>query len=163
MKMADAGQSLRLAMRRWSSGITIVTAQHDGRRHGMTVSSFTSVSLQPPIVLVCIDRATRTHDLIHNSGRFAACILHQDQQSLSDRFAGRMPDLTDRFDGIEVETTPAGLSVPAGYLASMDCRLVATHLLGRSTVFMAEVDGVNLGPEGPPLLYYNQDYRFLEE
>ena len=161
--MTERGYSLRLAMRRWSSGITIVTAQHDSQRHGMTVSSFTSVSLQPPIVLVCIDRATRTHDLIHNSGQFAACILHRDQQALSDRFAGRMPGVTDRFDGIQVETTPAGLSVPAGYLASMDCRLVASHMLGRSTVFMAEVDGVKLGPEGLPLLYYNQDYHFLEE
>jgi flavin reductase (DIM6/NTAB) family NADH-FMN oxidoreductase RutF len=149
-------------MRRWSSGITIVTAQHDGRRHGMTVSSFTSVSLQPPTVLVCIDRSTRTHDLIHDSGQFAVCILHRDQQALSDRFAGRMPGVTDRFDGIEVETTPAGLFVPAGYLASMDCRLVATHLSGKSTVFMAEVDWVKLGPEGPPLLYYNQNYHFLD-
>lgn len=160
--MTDLGQSLRLAMRRWSSGITIVTARHDGHRHGMTVSSFTSVSLQPPIVLVCIDRETRTHDLIHKSGQFAACILHRDQQELSDRFAGRLPEVDDRFQGIEVDTTPSGLSVPAGSLAIMDCRLVATHLLGRSTVFMAEVEWVELGPEGPPLLYYDQDYRFLD-
>ncbi|MGD8603250.1 MAG: flavin reductase family protein [Anaerolineales bacterium] len=160
--MPDLGQSLRLAMRRWSSGITIVTAQHDGHRHGMTVSSFTSVSLQPPIVLVCIDRAARTHDLIQNSGQFAACILHRDQQQLSDRFAGRLADVSDRFEGIDVETTPSGLSVPAGYLACMDCRLVASHMLSRSTVFLAEVDWVKLGPEGPPLLYYNQNYRFLD-
>lgn len=161
--MTDLGHSLRLAMRRWSSGITIVTAQHGSLRHGMTVSSFTSVSLQPPIVLVCIDRTTRTHDLIHNSGQFAACILHGDQQDLSNRFAGRTPGVTDRFEGIEIETSPAGLSVPAGCLVSMDCRLVATHFMGQSTVFMAEVEWVKLGPQGPPLLYYNQDYHHLDE
>lgn len=149
-------------MRRWSSGITIVTAQHNGQRHGMTVSSFTSVSLQPPIVLVCIDQSTRTHNLIQDSGQFAACILHRDQREISDRFAGRMPDIPDRFEGLEVEKTRGGLIVPAGCLASMDCRLVATQPLGRSTVFMAEVGSVKLGSEGPPLLYYNQDYHFLE-
>lgn len=160
--MTDVGHSLRLAMRRWSSGVTIVTAQHNGRRHGMTVSSFTSVSLQPPVVLVCIDRSTRTHDLIQDSGRFAACILHHDQQELSERFAGRIPGVKDRFEGLELDTTASGLSVPAGCLASMDCRLLATHMLGKSTVFMAEVSSVKLGPEGPPLLYYNQEYRFLD-
>jgi flavin reductase (DIM6/NTAB) family NADH-FMN oxidoreductase RutF len=160
--MTDLGQSLRLAMRRWSSGVTIVTAEHEGRRHGMTVSSFTSVSLQPPIVLVCIDRSTRTHNLIQDSGKFAACILHRDQLELSERFAGRLPEITDRFEGLELDTTAEGLSVPAGCLASMDCRLIATHLLGRSTVFIGEVSSVKLGREGPPLLYYNQGYRFLD-
>jgi flavin reductase (DIM6/NTAB) family NADH-FMN oxidoreductase RutF len=149
-------------MRRWASGVTIVAAQHNGQRHGMTVSSFTSVSLQPPIVLVCIDRSTRSHDLILESGRYAACILRQGQQELSDRFAGRIPGIQDRFEGIELETTASGLSVPAGCLATLDCRVIATHMPGQSTVFMAEVSSITLGPEGHPLLYYNQDYRSLD-
>lgn len=160
--MTDLGQSLRIAMRRWASGVTIVTTQHHGRRHGMTVSSFSSVSLQPPVVLVCIDRSTRAHDLILESGRFAACVLRDDQKDLSERFAGRLPGVQDRFEGIELETTPSGLSVPAGCLATMDCKLVATHMPGQSTVFMAEVSSISLGPDGLPLLYYNQDYRFLD-
>ena len=160
--MTDLGHSLRVAMRRWASGVTIVTAEHDGQRHGMTVSSFTSVSVEPPIVLVCIDRSTRAHDLILDSGWFAACILRQEQKELSDRFAGRLPGVQDRFEGIELETTPNGLSVPAGCLATMECRVVATHLPCQSTVFMAEVRSVTLRPEGLPLLYYNQDYHSLD-
>ncbi len=154
---------LQVVMRRWASGVTIVTAQHNDQRHGMTVSSFTSVSLQPPIVLICIDRSTRTHDLILESGRFAVCFLRYDQRELSDRFAGRIPSIMDRFEGIELETTASGLSVPAGCLATMDCSVVASQMPGQSTVFMAEVRSVTLGPDGPPLLYYNQDYRSLEE
>jgi len=152
-------EELRLAMRQWATGVTVVSVENGDARHGMTVSSFTSVSLTPPLVLVSLERVSRTCGLVEKAGCFAVTILSQDQRDLSDRIAGRIADDQDRFDGVETFTLVSGAPLIAGGLAHFDCQVVATYPAGTHTVFIAEVMAVRQNPGEPPLMYYDRDYR----
>lgn len=154
---------LRRAMRAWASGVTVVTAAHDGVRHGMTVSSFTSVSLDPPLVLVSLQTATRTHALVERSGHFGVTILSAAQAGLSDRFAGRVPDAEDRLAGLETETLVSGAPLLAGGLAQLDCRVRQAIPAGGNTLFLGEVLGLRVGETRRPLVYFDRGYRELKE
>lgn len=155
-------EELRQAMRHWSTGVTIVSAQHNNRRHGMTVSSFTSLSLDPPLVLVSLEQVTKTHRLVQQAGYFGVTILEETQLQISDRFAGRITDYRDRFDGLETFTLVSGAPLLAHGLAWLDCRVVVTYQAGNHTVFIGEVLAVKSVDAGQPLLYYNRDYRRLD-
>src|SRR3954449_10926434 len=87
----------RLAMSHFASGVTVVTTAHDGQLYGMTVASFASLSLHPPLVLVCIENSVRTHDAIAEAGQFGVNILTRPQADLSNRFASR---IEDKFEGV---------------------------------------------------------------
>lgn len=156
-------EDLREMMRSWTSGVVLVTSQFEGRRHGMTVSSFTSVALEPPLVLVCVDTSSRTHDLIVTSGAYAVAILAEDQREISDRFAGRQGEFEDRFESLDVITTPSGCPIPEGSLAYVDCQLSATHPGGASSVFMGQVTEAKILRQGSPLVYHDQQYRKLAD
>jgi len=157
--MSVDAETLRRVMRLWATGVTVVTAQSDGQRHGMTVSSFTSVALEPPLVLISLERVTRTHGMVERSGRFGVTILAQDQQEVSDRFGGRIADLDDRFEGLETETLQSGVPFVRGGLAFFDCEVVASYPAGTHTLFIGEVMAVRSRKTGNPLLYFNRDYR----
>lgn len=151
-------------MRQWTTGVTIVSVKYKGHRHGMTVSSFTSVSLTPPLVLVSLEQVTNTHKLVKAAGTFGVSILNQSQREISDRFAGRLTELTDRFTGLETFTLVTGSPLLAtGALAWLDCRVVATYEAGNHTVFIGEVLAVKTGNSGKPLIYFDRDYRSLDE
>lgn len=154
-------ETMRLAMRRWASGITVVTSIHGGERHGMTVSSFTSVSLTPPLVLVALEWGTRTHRLVKLSNIFGVTILSHQQHEVSDRFAGRQTEYTDRFHNLITYSLTTGASFLAGGLAGFDCRVVATHEAGNHTLFIGEVLAAKIEPDANPLIYYNRSYRQL--
>ena len=87
-------------MRAWSSGVTIVTAAIPDEQHGMTVSSFTSIALEPPLIIISLQTDSRTHDIVSQANAFGVTILAQDQQELSDRFAGRGGDEEERLTGV---------------------------------------------------------------
>jgi flavin reductase (DIM6/NTAB) family NADH-FMN oxidoreductase RutF len=148
-------------MRHWATGVTIVSAIHNGFRHGMTASSFTSVSLTPPLVLVSLEQVTKTHQLVQHAGYFGVTILDQGQQEISDRFAGRLTEFTDRFEGLDVFTLVSGVPFLAQGLSWFDCKVVATYQAGNHTVFIGDVLAARMGEEDPPLIYYNRDYRRL--
>jgi flavin reductase (DIM6/NTAB) family NADH-FMN oxidoreductase RutF len=150
---------LRRSMRAWSSGVTIVTATHNGERHGMTVSSFTSVSLEPPLIIISLHTDSRTHRLVNASGAFAVNILGAGQQELSERFAGRALLEQDRFQGLETETLVTGSPALPGSLATLDCRVRQVIPAGMNTVFLAEVVAARGDGEGRPLVYHNRKYR----
>jgi flavin reductase (DIM6/NTAB) family NADH-FMN oxidoreductase RutF len=150
-------------MRFWATGVTIVTAKHRGLAHGMTVSSFTSVSLDPPQVLVSLAQETRTHDLIIHSHHFGVTLLAASQQEICDRFAGRVPDNLDRLAGLETLTLVSGTPLLKQGLAHLDCRVVTTVGSGTHTIFIAEVLAVHAEESGDPLLYFNRDYRKLQD
>src|SRR3990172_6959975 len=116
-------EQLRQAMRAWTSGVTIVTASHAGEQHGMTVSSFTSIALEPPLIIISLQTDSRTHNLIAQANTFAVTILADGQQDISDRFAGRLTDVADRLAGIETETLVTGAPFIKGGLAYLDCRV----------------------------------------
>ncbi len=154
-------------MRRWATGVTIVTANHNGLQHGMTVSSFTSVSLDPPLILVCLERTTRTRQLVLDSAHFGVNVLTAGQEELSNRFAGRISDLEDRFVGLETFTLESGAPFFAGALAWIDCRVSAVVEMSSHTIIIGQVFGVQ-SPENnqgslQPLLYFNRQYRMLED
>lgn len=150
-------------MRRWASGVSLVTSNAGGRIHGMTVTSFAALSLDPPLVLASLRRTTRTHQMVSESGLFAVALLAQDQEQLSIRFAGLTADEGDRFQGLSYSSTPNGCPVPAGCLAYLDCEVSATHDAGTHTVFIGEVQSGEVLRQAAPLIYHNRDYRLLEE
>ena len=161
--MQAENEDLRLVMRNWASGVTVVTAKDGAQFHGMTVSAFTSISLQPPLVLVSLDKLSRTHDLVQNSQHFGVTILADDQKDVSDRFAGRIPALDDhRFLGLAIETLTSGAPFIVGGLAYLDCHIVHTYDTGLHTLFIGEVDALRTAQTGKPLLYHDQDYHDLK-
>jgi flavin reductase (DIM6/NTAB) family NADH-FMN oxidoreductase RutF len=152
---------MREAMRQWATGVAVVSSLHDGVQHGMTVSSFTSISLEPPLVLVSLSKEARTHDLVQRSGVFGVTLLHQSQQWISDRFAGRTSEDQDRFNGLETFALHTGAPFLQGGLSFLDCQVIASQDVGDHTLFIGQVVSLQSGPEGAPLIYYNRGYRRL--
>lgn len=157
--MTEESEHLRQAMRQWATGITVVTASHAGVQHGMTVSSFTSVSLSPAQVLVSLAQNTRTHDLVMQSRHFGITILGINQVEISDRFAGRIPDEMERLKGVETFTLVSNSPLIKDGLAQLDCRVVTTIDSGTHTILIGEVLSAQSSPEGEPLIYYNRGYQ----
>jgi flavin reductase (DIM6/NTAB) family NADH-FMN oxidoreductase RutF len=146
-------------MRQWATGVTIVSVEHRGIRHGMTVNSFTSLSLHPPLVLISLERGTRTHEILLESGTFGVTILSSRQQDISDRFAGRHTEEQDRFQGLKTFTLVSGVPFLAGGIAFW--LVIHSHEAATHTLFIGDVLSVDVHPEDPPLIYYNRDYRGL--
>src|SRR5881394_3667585 len=108
----------KLALSHFASGVTVVTTEHDGKPYGMTVASFASLSLHPPLVLICIEKSVKTHDAIAAAGKFGVSILKSDQSEISGRFASKSED---KFSGVDVVNG----SVPliAGALTTLECKV----------------------------------------
>ncbi len=157
--MTITPEELRKAMRNWATGITIVTAAHEGTQHGMTVSSFTSLSLEPPLISVSLNQTSRTHGLVSASGHFGVTILADDQEEISNRFAGRIPDTDDRLAGLDLETIVSGAPLITGGLTFFDCRVSQSIPVGTNTLFIGEVLGARSIDEGDPLIYFDQKYQ----
>jgi flavin reductase (DIM6/NTAB) family NADH-FMN oxidoreductase RutF len=159
--MAIQSEVLRATMRQWVTGVTVVTSAYDGERAGMTVSSFTSVSLEPPTVLVCLNKNSYCHNIVQNSGIFAISMLGVGQENLSKRFAGLDPTVTDRFDDIEVLVGETGAPLLVGAIGHLDCVVRSTHDTATHTIFIAEVIYADVHTDKPPLVYYNRNYHLL--
>lgn len=151
-------EQLRHAMRAWTTGVTVVTATHAGQQYGMTVNSFTSISLDPPLVSLALRKLTHTHELVEKSGEFAVTILASDQKELSDRFAGKHPEIKDRFEGVLTETVLINAPLLKGGMAYFNCRVVNAIPLGENTLFVAEVVAAQSEGTGEPLVYHNRVY-----
>jgi flavin reductase (DIM6/NTAB) family NADH-FMN oxidoreductase RutF len=161
--MTVSGDDLRRWLRQWASGVTLVTAQDGANPHGMTVSSFASLSLDPPLIMVSLEQGARTHRMVRESGRFAVVMLRDTQQDLAERFAGGVPDSEPRFDGVPHRLSPGGSPIPDVRLAYLDCRVVDSHAAGTHTIFIGQVVGGEAADGGHPLLYYNRGYRGLAD
>jgi len=160
--MPSISELLRQAMRHWITGVSIVTSQSGGERHGMTVNSLASISLDPPMVSVSLAHGTRTLELVERSGLFGVTILAADQGPISDRFAGRGGHEDDRFEGLETFALTSGVPFIRGGLAFLDCRVVFSYPLPNSTLLIGEVAAVQSLQEADPLVYHNRGYRKLE-
>ncbi|MBX7054018.1 MAG: flavin reductase family protein [Pyrinomonadaceae bacterium] len=156
--MPITNDEFRAALSKFASGITVITTRDaDGRLHGITVSAFASVSLEPPIVLVCIDNATASHYAFGESGLFVANILKSDQIAVSQQFAN---PFLDKFDGVGYELSETGIPILGGTLASLECRISDPVVRGDHTVFFGEVERAIIN-SGEPLTYFNGSYRHL--
>ncbi|MEO5580780.1 MAG: flavin reductase family protein [Gemmatimonadaceae bacterium] len=151
--------AFRAVLGRFSTGVTVVTAcGPDGRDQGMTVSAFCSLSLDPPLVLICIDHAASMHESLTNASHFVVNILREDQEALARRFSGTDPN---RFDGIGYSRGQTGLAVLDDALGCVECRVTAKHEAGDHDVFVGEVEFATAS-DGKPLLYYRGGYAQLE-
>jgi flavin reductase (DIM6/NTAB) family NADH-FMN oxidoreductase RutF len=152
---------LRRAMRRWATGVSIVSTHLEGVDHGMTVNSLTSISLDPPLVLVSLEQGTRTHGMVKQSGFFGVSILSQKHQEISDRFAGRETEYDDRYLGLETTTMITDAPLLVDSLSNLDCRVVSTYEAGTHTIFIGKVLAAQINGVADPLIYYNRGYREL--
>ncbi len=147
----------RQVLGHFASGVTVVTTAHAGRLSGLTVSSFTSLSLQPRLVLVCIDHHANSHDMIRDSGHYAVNILAEDQEYLSRRFAS---EERSKFSEGTYTLSPHGLPLLNGALAQIECRLHSTLPGGDHSIFVGEVLEAHCN-EARPLLYFRSGYNRL--
>jgi flavin reductase (DIM6/NTAB) family NADH-FMN oxidoreductase RutF len=129
----------------------------------MTVNSFTSISLDPPLVSITLKKLSHTHELVEKSGEFAVTVLSSDQGELSDRFAGKMPEITDRFEGLETDKLLIDAPLLKGGLAYLNCRVLNSIPVGENTLFIAEVIAAQEKDEGAPLVYHNRVFWKLEK
>jgi flavin reductase (DIM6/NTAB) family NADH-FMN oxidoreductase RutF len=151
-------ENLRGAMRAWSAGVTVVTTTHEGHMHGMTVNSFTSISLDPAMITISLQGGSRTHELLIKSRVFGLTILSAAQSKISDRFAGRTPEVEDRFADLKTETLVSSSPLIVGGLAWLDCSVIETFQVGMNTLFISQVlDARSFGSE-QPLIYHNRTY-----
>lgn len=149
----------RRALGRFASGVTVVTARDaSGKLHGITVSAFCSVSLDPPLILVCIDKNTGSHYALTQTDSFVVNVLREDQQYVSARFASY---LTDKFETVEYRLGIRDLPILENALANLECRLVNSHNNGDHTIFVGQIERATIG-SGNPLIYFHGNYRKLE-
>jgi flavin reductase (DIM6/NTAB) family NADH-FMN oxidoreductase RutF len=143
-------------MRRFATGVAIVTTAHEGRVHGFTANAFASVSADPPTVLICVNRGATAHPLIASSQRFCVNLLALEQRALAERFAGGEP--RSRFDGVPYRIGESGSPVLEGTLAHVECLLAEEVTASTHTIFLGNVLDAGYR-DGEPLGYFNRAYR----
>src|SRR5689334_15049683 len=156
--MPVSKDEFRSAMSRFASGVTVVTAKTESNQPaGLTVSSFASLSLEPPLVLVCIDKRASIHDLLVEGGHFGVNVLAADQEILSRRFASRD---VDRFSGTGYADGITGVPLLNDVVMAIECRIVHTYPGGDHTIVVGEVEHATFG-DGKPLAYFRGGYAQL--
>jgi flavin reductase len=150
----------RKAMGCFATGVTIITVDLEGEVHGMTANAFASVSLDPMLVLVCVDHSTRTHAHLHAKKRFGVNVLSEEQRAISEYYARpeRTHESAEAEAGARFARTEHGTPVLNGSLAYLECRLHTAQLAGDHTIFIAEVENVVVR-DGDPLLFFRGRYR----
>ena len=154
-------RAFRNALGCFATGVTVVTTITDtGDPVGLTANSFSSVSLDPPLVLFCLDRASQNLAAFHASGRFAVNVLGDDQRDLSVRFS---TTIGDRWDGVAWEAWATGAPVLNGCLAALDCETEAIHEGGDHIIIVGRVKRLASTTDGKPLLYFRGNYATVDE
>lgn len=158
--MSVTQAEFRKALGCFATGITVITLASEDEVHGMTANAFASVSLNPMLVLVCVDQRARTHAHMHAKKRFGVNVLAENQRAISEYYArpARTHDRAAQDAGAFFERTEHGTPVLAGALAYLECRLHSAQDAGDHTIFIAEVEKVVVR-KGQPLLYFESNYR----
>lgn len=150
----------RQALGHFATGVTVITVERSpGEVYGMTASSFTSVSLEPLLILVCVDECSGLLPLLHKKKQFGVSVLKEGQQSISVYFA--QPEQNAEAEsrlGIRYRWTEKGIPVVENVLAHLACNVVASHPAGDHTIFLAEVESAEIF-SGEPLLHFRGGYR----
>ena len=150
----------RKALGQFATGLTVVTAEREpGLVHGMTANSFTSVSLDPLLILICVDQRAKMLSLLHKKKRFGISVLKQGQEAISEYFAkGEQSADAEQRLSIRYRWTPGGVPVLEGTLLHLTCNVNASHVAGDHTIFVGEVEDAAIH-DGEPLLYFRGEYR----
>jgi flavin reductase (DIM6/NTAB) family NADH-FMN oxidoreductase RutF len=162
--MPTDAQSFKAALGRFASGVTVVTVRGADGDHGMTASAFTSLSLDPPLVLVCVKKGNFTHGLLAEADGFAINILAEDQVSVSNRFAGwGFPPEQDKWEDLSITRASAsGAALIGGCLGNLDCTKWSSMDGGDHTIFVGQVENVVVEGDRDDLkalLYFAGKYR----
>ncbi len=161
---AFSSKDFRSALGSFATGVTVVTTMGEGHGYGMTVNAFSSVSLDPPLVLVCAISGAEGSKEIDRNGCFAVNILAIDQEPLSGYFASRdRPRGRDAFRDVDHHVGASGAPLIDGVVAHLDCRLAQSYTVGDHEIFIGEVLGLHIDPDAEPLLFHGGSYRFLRE
>ena len=153
-----SGDELRRTMRNFPSGVAVLTTALEGQRVGVTVGSFVSLSLEPPLVGVAIGRELAVHELLRDAGAFAVSILRGEQAGLAAHFARGVPPIA-LWEGIAVREGSTGVPLLADALAWLECRIAGEHRVGDHTLFIGEVVSAEEGPSGTGLVYREHGYH----
>ena len=154
------GDDLRALMRRFPSGVAVVTVDTDEERLGLTVGTLVSLSIEPPLVGISIAREAAMHELLRRAGGFALSLLAAGQEAVAQHFARGVPPIA-HWHGIAHREGASGAPLLEGALGWLECRTWAEHDAGDHTFFVGEVLGAELGTAAPPLLYLDGRYRSL--
>jgi flavin reductase (DIM6/NTAB) family NADH-FMN oxidoreductase RutF len=161
--MTIAQDEFRRTLGHFATGVTVVTVMTpEGAVHGMTANAFSSVSLEPPLVLVCVGTGARTHGLLPLQPRFGISVLREEQEAWARYFASseQRPDAAEQL-GVKFRMTEAGVALLEDSLASLQFTLAASHPAGDHTIFVGRVEEARIGA-GRPLLFYGGRFRALE-
>ena len=158
--MAISREEFRAALGRFASGVTVVTTKDEtGKLFGITVSAFCSVSLEPPLILVCIEKNAGSHHAFLQSKAFVVNVLREDQDRLSNHFASH---LEDKFSGVDYSSGIEDLPVLTDALVNLECRLHNFHEGGDHTIFVGEIETATIRDENP-LVYWHGNYRRIQD
>ena len=156
-----SADDFRRVLSHFASGVTIIsTCAADGRPTGLTASAFTSVSLEPPLILVCVAHSAQSYPVLMESGRFAVNFLTAEQQDASRRFSTSKIDKFAKFDGVPYRVSDLKLPILTDALAHVECVTVNAHVEGDHTVFIGRVEACGT-TDGDPLLYFRGKYASL--
>jgi len=151
-----SSDAFKTAMRRFPTGVTVVTSVKNGEPRGVTVSAFASVTLEPPTILICVNREARSYLFISTSKIFCVNILSADQQPLAERFAARIRER--QFEGVKYSIDRTGAAVLEGSLAHLDCEVTEEHHAGSHSIFIGRVVSLDVR-DGSPLGYFDGAYH----
>ena len=154
----------RHVMRKFVTGVTVLTVRDGESLHGMTANAFTSVSLSPTLVLVCIEKGNTTHAFVSRAGNFAINILGANQELLARQFAKQIVASADPFANIAYHSEATGAPIFDDCIAYVDCRVTAVHEAGDHTIFVAQVEAAGFGRAhaDAPLVWFNGAYGGIE-
>src|SRR5579863_7616229 len=153
----DLAASFKLAMRRFPAAVSVITSVDQSRRHGMTATAVTSLSIDPPSLIVCINRATLLHDIMQVGRHFCVNVLRRDQAELSSAFSGAIAPEA-RFNCGTWLTSAEGMSYLAEAQANIFCKKVAAVPYGTHSIFIGEAEAVNVHDPIEPLIYQDAKY-----
>lgn len=158
--MSITHEDFRAALGRFASGVTVITTKdNNGHLHGLTVSAFCSVSMDPPLILICIMKVTGSHHAFEQSKKFVVNILEESQQNISNHFASH---LDDKFTGTKYKLSENGLPILDNCLVNLECNLKHSYDGGDHTIFVGEIEKATVS-DGNPLLYFHGNYREIND
>ena len=146
----------RQAAGMFATGVLVVTTGNNGQFRAVTVNSFTSVSLDPTLLLFCLDNRSRTLPMVQESGSFTANVLRDDQEHISRMFASSKSEAS--IDDVQYDLGVVGTPTISGCLAHFHCRVVDTHVAGDHTIVIGQVEDATFGEPGRPLIFYRGKY-----
>ena len=155
-------REFRQALGQFATGVTVITVEKEpGEIFGMTANAFASVSLNPMLILVCVDEKAKILPLLHKKKHFGVSVLKQHQQAVSEYFAQSVQhrEAEERL-AIQYRWTPSNVPVLEGTSLQLSCSVMATHAAGDHTIFVAKVEDVEI-PGGEPLLFFRGEYRHI--